>query len=90
MLRIDRLYTTVPPHLSCVPENFRRDAKEQGIVLPSTTTDADILEVWDYGSRASWSDDEILGALKAGAVAFGWDGPYCSAVDKDGKVIENW
>jgi hypothetical protein len=89
-MQVNRRYKIVPSHLACIPDNFRRDAKELDVTIPATTTDVDILEVWYSGSSLSWSDREILSAISAGAVALGREGSYFWPVDKNGKQIDNW
>ncbi len=78
-------------YLDIVANNFRKDAKDQKIIIPESTTDLDIINVWDELTRFSYDDDTILSALSVGVTAFGRDGSKIVPVNsKDERVDWNW
>lgn len=71
--------------LENVASNIRHDAKDSGAIIPETTTDADVLNVWEWLYR--FYDDcgvATVSALGAGIVVFDENS---QGFDKNGSPV---
>ncbi len=73
-LSIERDFPTeVPKEFAYVPSHYRKEASERGFLIPDTTSDLDILNVWGWLVNV-WAEElDIPKLLSIGAVAFGSD-----------------
>lgn len=88
--KIPRLFTEGDlGGLHNVADNIRYNCKDADITIPATTSDADILNVWDYLYRF-YDDcsDAVCSALGAGIIIFNDADSRIVGLNSDGMEVD--